>query len=188
MSGALKTLALMTLRSFMGIYPKSNPEVLQENQLAVFDNFSLFSEYMSGTKIKGNSRVLHTIYKEGGVTKPLHSVNFYKAPSLYGEQLRHVLIGAGSTLQRVESNGTLTELATDRAEGIPDNMVTFDRFGLISHHNPNKIGDGDAPVKYDGDQITNLGVFAPGSSEDVVWTDASGFEFSVTVDSEYDIT
>jgi hypothetical protein len=115
------------------------------------------------SKNKGTSRVLATQYKESAVTLPVSWVGFYKFPDLDGQILRRVLIAAGTTLQLVNTDtGALTELATGRTSGQFAMSAQLDNYLFITNQDDLLIGSGDEMVKYDGHEITNWGVEAPG--------------------------
>jgi len=161
MSGALKAFANLEINKFLGLYTKSNPDVLDVRQLAGFQNFSTSTEYGSAAKVKGMARVL-----AGALANSIDSIMFYKASSLHGTILRHVLISADDDIYLVNTvtGAVSASLKTGRTAGLHNKMTMIDRFGIITNHDPHLIGNGDEPVKYDGDSITKLGIDAPGST------------------------
>lgn len=166
-----------------GLFTKSSSDAAQPEQLEDCKNFDFFNEYGGATKLRGTRRVLSSTYQEAAVTKELHSVSFYKAIDNNGSQLRHTLIGAGTTIQRVESGGSLTELATGKVER-PWLTTQFDRFMLMANQDVHSVGNGNEPLKYDGNSVSNLGVIAPGSNGTV----KESFNDSSVFDNLTDIT
>lgn len=161
------SLLQLDLKNFQGIYSKSSPDVLNPEQLDIAENIDLFKFYGAAAKLKGNARILSSIYTEGGVAKPISWVGFYKESDLDGQILRQVLIAAGTTIQKVNlTTGALTELKTGRTSGIYHTSDMMDRLLLISNQDPDRVGLGDSMVKYDGLEITRWGVVPPGSQED----------------------
>lgn len=160
-----------------GLNTKTSEDVLPEQQLKIAQNVDFFTRYGAVSKPPGMSRILSEIYKEAGITKPISWVGFYKAADLDGQFLRHTLIAAGTTIQRVEPNGSITSLATGRRNNRVHSADQFGEFLLIQNQNPELIGDGDVPVKYDGTDITNWGIVAPGTEEtdQEEFDDASSF-------------
>ena len=158
-------LPYVELVGLTGLVTKSSPEVTKETQLRVAQNCDFFEEYGSIAKIKGSSRVLSSIYQENSITKPISWIGFHKAAGLDGSITRHVLAATGTRLSRVESNGSLTTLATGRLSGRFHTSARLGRFTYISNYNPDLVGDGDALKKYDGAVISNWGLTPPGSQE-----------------------
>lgn len=165
--GERTSLVQLDLKNFQGIYSKSSPDVLNPEQLDIAENTDLFKYYGAAGKLKGNRRILSAIYKEANVTKPISWVGFYKESDLDGQILRHTLVAAGTTIQRVNlSTGALTSLKTGRTSGLYHVSSIMDKFLLISNQDPDRIGLGDEMIKYDGLEITRWGVVPPGSQED----------------------
>lgn len=160
-------LLTLDLHNFQGIYTKSSSDVLNPEQLQVAENTDLFKLYGAAAKLKGNRRILSAIYKESGVAKPISWTGFYKEADLDGQILRHPLIAAGTTIQKVNlSTGALTELKTGRTSGLYYTSDSINSFLLISNQDPDRVGVGDEMIKYDGLEITRWGVVPPGSQED----------------------
>lgn len=153
------------LIGWQGLYTKSSPEVIKESQLREAQNCDFFEEYGSVAKIKGSSRVLSSIYSENSVVKPISWIGFHKAPDLDGSILRHILAATGTRLSRVNSDGSLTTLATGRRSGRFHTSARLGRFSFISNYNPDLVGDGDNMIKYDGCVVSNWGLTPPGSQE-----------------------
>ena len=158
-------LPFIELVGMTGLVTKSSPEVTKETQLRVAQNCDFFEEYGSIAKIKGSSRVLSTIYSEDSIVKPISWIGFHKSPDLDGSIQRHILAATGTRLSRVESNGSLTTLATGRRSGRFHTNARLGRFTFISNQNPDLVGDGDTLVKYDGCVISRWGLIPPGSQE-----------------------
>ena len=166
----------LDIKGFRGLYTKATQESLQAEQLRICQNVDFFEEYGSVAKIRGSSRVLDATYKEGGVAKKISWLDFYKAPDLDGTILRHTLCAAGTRLGRVENN-QITSLATGRTADLFHTSDRLDRFFFITNQNPDRVGEGDPLVKYDGAVISNWGVRAPGDTETVIeaFDDASAW-------------
>lgn len=165
--GERLSLLQLDLHNFQGIYSKSSADVLNPEQLNDAQNTDLFRLYGAAAKIKGNSRVLSSIYTESGNSKPISWIGFYKEADLDGQILRHTLIAAGTTIQKVNlTTGALTELKTGRTSGLYHTSDSMDKFLLITNQDPDRVGVGDEMLKYDGLEITRWGVVPPGSQED----------------------
>src|SRR3990167_174009 len=158
------------ITEFKGVFSKIASNLLQGNQLKQAINVDLYNIVGGIGKIKGSRRILNSNYQEAAVTKPISLVGFYNYPDLDGQILRQVLVAAGTTIQKVNSNGTLTSLKTGRTSGLFHVWDKFDEFLLIQNQNPNLIGSGDDPIKYDGHTISNWGVKAPGDAETIAET------------------
>ena len=87
--------------NFEGLFTKQNPETLNVTQLRECKNADFFREYGSLSKIRGNSRVLSQPYSESSVTKGIYWGSNYKAQDLSGAIDRQVIIGAGTTLRKI---------------------------------------------------------------------------------------
>jgi len=157
----------ISIKGWQGLYTKSSPEVLTADQLSIAQNCDFFETYGGVAKIRGSSRVLNSPYKESGVAKKIPWIGFYKAPDLDGTILRQPLVAAGTTLGRVE-NGKITNLLTGRTPNLYHTSDRLDRFMFITNYNPDRVGEGDRLVKYDGAVMTNWGIDPPGSNETVI--------------------
>jgi hypothetical protein len=158
------TLPYVHLTAFKGLNTKVIKSSVTGEQLAISQNTDYFRKYQGVSKIKGSKRILSSIYTEASVTKPISAVMFYNYPDLDGQVLRKVLIAAGTTIQLVNSDGSLTSLATGRTSGLPHSWDSAKEFVLIQNQNPRLIGQGDDPVKYDGHEVSGWGVKAPGDT------------------------
>jgi len=179
------------LIGWQGLYTKSSPEVLKESQLRIAQNCDFFEEYGSVAKIKGSSRVLSSIYTESSVVKPISWIGFHKSPDLDGSILRHVLAATGTRLSRINTDGSLTTLATGRRSGRFHTSARLSRFTFISNQNPDLVGDGDDMVKYDGCVLSKWGLTPPGSQEIIRETFADSSVWTpnnVTLSNESTIT
>ena len=157
----------LDIKAFQGLFTKASQEALSAEQLRVCQNVDFFEEYGSVAKIRGSSRTLDATYKESGAAKKITWLDFYKAADLDGTILRHTLCAAGTKLGRVE-NSQITTLATGRTADLYHTSDRLDRLFFITNQNPDRVGEGDPLVKYDGAVISNWGVRAPGSTETVV--------------------
>ena len=109
----------LDFKNWQGLATKPIPTALKVEQLLIAQNVDYFKAYGGVAKCKGSSRVLSSVYTEGGTTKTISWIGFYKYLDSNGEQLRRVLINAGTTLQRVNtSTGALTSLASGRVDGL----------------------------------------------------------------------
>jgi hypothetical protein len=162
-----ENIPFLDIKGFQGLYTKSSSEMLQAEQLQIAQNCDYFEEYGAVSKIRGSSRVLSETYKEGGVTKEISWVGFYKAPSLDGSILRHTLVAAGGIIGRVDDD-KITPLVTGRTAGLYHQATMQDSLLFITNYNPERVGEGDAMVKYDGAVVTKWGVDAPGSQSTII--------------------
>lgn len=172
------SLLSVDLTNFQGLYTKTAPAILNPDQLRVCQNADFFREYGAIARTRGNKRVLSSIYTESGTAKSIPWIGFYKSIDLSGQLDRQVIIGAGTTVQKVNSDGSLTSLLT----GEPDNLFRthdqLDRFMYFSSQDPNIVGKrGTNMLKYDGERVSQWGVTAPGSQETIIddFGDASSF-------------
>ncbi|KKL62923.1 hypothetical protein LCGC14_2180280, partial [marine sediment metagenome] len=161
-------LPYLDIKNFQGLYTKSTPEALRAEQLRTCQNADFFEEYGALSKIRGSSRVLTNPHAEGGTDgNKITWIEFYKAPDLDGSILRHTLVANGTKLGRVENN-QITQLLTGRTAGLFHSSDMLDRFMYVSNYNPDRVGEGDDLVKYDGAVMTKWGVEAPGGKETVI--------------------
>lgn len=151
---------------FQGLYTKSNPETLQPTQLRECTNGDFFREYGSLSKIRGTRNILNSQYFEGGECvgneQPIPWGGFYKAQDLAGRIDRQVLIGAGTTIRKINDNGTTTELLDGEPNNLFRTSAQLDRFMFITSANPFSVGDRGQMMKYDGVKISEWGLIAPG--------------------------
>lgn len=178
------TLASISLTNWKGLYTKTSPELLEMTQCRTFENADLFFEYGSATKLAGSKRLLLSndasnvvgtisggVYQEGGTTRPLSWVGFYKYPDLDGQILRRTIAQCGTTIQEVDySSGLITELSTGHEQGLIRTAAQFDQFLFVTGQDVEKIANRDGSglnngFKYDGTQVSPWGVIAPGSTE-----------------------
>jgi len=167
MAGREGRLPYLEIKSFQGLYTKASQESLSPEQLRVCQNIDFFDEYGSIAKIRGSTRVLSTAYTESATAQKITWLGFYKAPALDGTILRHTLCAAGTTIGRVE-NSKITTLLSGRTKNLYHSADRLDRLYFITNQNPDRVGEGDPLIKYDGAVITNWGVKAPGSEETII--------------------
>lgn len=148
-----------------GLFTKQNPEMLQANQLRECQNVDFFREYGSVAKLRGNSLVLNDVYSESGNVKPISWGAFYKTQNLSGAIDRQVLIGAGTTIRKINSDGTTTSLLTGEPSGLYRTADQLDRFMFITSQDPYDVGTRGQMSKYNGTRIVQWGLFAPGEQE-----------------------
>src|SRR5262245_14846198 len=180
-------LGYIDLTSWKGLATKTTPDLTDDAQLQVALNTDHFQEYGGIAKPPGMSRVLAAIYQESGVTQTIPWVTQYKAADLNGQILRHVICQAGTKIQRIETNGTLTALTgtgtsvtEDRIAGLFHTSTMFDDFLLFQNQDPDLVGHGNIPCKYDGHDVLRWGLIAPGSKETVQESFASSASFTVS--------
>ena len=180
-------LAYIDFTNWRGLATKTTPDLTDEAQLGVAINTDHFTEYGGISKPPGMRRVLSSIYTEGGVAKQMSWVSLYKAPDLNGQILRHVLVAGGTKIHKIETDGSLTALTgtgepitETRTEGLFHSAAQFDEFLLIQNQDPDLVGRGDTPIKYDGADVQRWGIVAPGSTETVLEAFASASSFTVS--------
>lgn len=167
-------LPYIDITNWLGLSTKTSNEITADAALTISKNTDFFEKFGAVSKCPGSRRILSSIYTEAGLTKSIPWVGFYKAPDLNGQILRHVLIAAGTKLHKVETSGAVTALTgvgfpiTEiRTEGLFHSADQFADFLLIQNQNPDLVGQGDTPVKYDGAEIQRWGIVPPGSLETV---------------------
>ncbi len=165
--GGRENIPFLDIKGFQGLFTKSSSEMLQAEQLQIAQNCDYFEEYGTVGKIRGSSRVLSETYKEDGVAKKISWVGFYKAPDLDGTILRHTLVAAGTIIGRIDGT-SITPLVTGRTTDLYHHATMQDSLLFITNYNPDRVGEGDAMVKYDGSVITQWGVDAPGSQSTII--------------------
>ena len=149
--------------NFEGLYTKQNPETLNVTQLRECKNADFFREYGSLSKLRGNSRVLASVYAESAVTKGIYWGASYKSQDLSGAIVRQTIIGAGTTIQQIESDGSVTELLTGEPDSLHRTSSQLDRFLYFTSQDPTDVGKRGQMSKYDGTRVTEWGLTAPGS-------------------------
>ena len=181
--GERESLGYIELTNWLGLYTKGSPDVVKETQLQTAENVDLFTTYGAVSKPPGSSRLLSAVYQEAAVTKAIDWVGFYKGPDLNGQILRHVLAAAGTKLHRLDGSsltaltGSGFSLTADRTEGLVHQSVVLDDFMYIQNQDPDSVGTGDLPVKYNGTEVLQWGLTPPGSVETVIenFSDSSVF-------------
>lgn len=173
------------LINFQGLYTKMNPETLNVTQLRECKNGDFFREYGSLSKIRGNSTVLAAQYTESSVSKGIYWGVFYKSQDLTGVLVRQTVVGAGTTLQKIESDGTLTELLASEPDALYRTSGQLDRFLFITSQEPFDVGKRGQMSKYDGTRISQWGLDAPGGQE-IRFIDAGNTEQTGTPIESFD--
>lgn len=184
------TLPSVEMINWEGLYTKQNPEALQPTQLRECKNADFFREYGSLSKLRGTRRVLNAQYSESGSAAPISWGGFYKTQDLSGAIDRQELVAAGTTIRKVNQDGTTTELLTGEPSGLFRTSGSLDRFMFITSQNPFSIGDKGQMSKYDGTRITQWGLDPPGEQETDLETfnDSSIFtEVNSTAEDSTDI-
>ena len=173
------------LINFEGLYTKQNPETLKVTQLRECQNADFFREYGSLSKLRGTTRVLNNQYTEGAEQKGIYWGANYKAQGLSGAINRAVIIGAGTTIQQINSDGSLTELL----DGEPDELFRtsgqLDRFLYFTSQDPFNVGKRGQMSKYDGEFVTQWGLNAPGDQE-ILFTDGGNTQTPDTPIESFD--
>lgn len=164
--------------NFQGLYTKTAPTILDFAQLRQCQNADFFAEYGAIRRVRGTSRVLSGAYTESATAKGIYWIGFYKAADLDGSIIRQTLIGAGTTIQKINSDGTLTSLQTSEPDALFRTHAMLDRDMYITSQDPNVVGNrGSKMLRYDGERMNRWGVIAPGSQETVIddFDDASSW-------------
>ena len=175
-------LPYLELINFQGLATKTTPDLTRDTHLREAINTDLFEDYGGIAKPPGSKRVLATQLIEAGNPASISWVGFYKASDLNGQILRHVLISGGTQLYRVETGGTLTQLTGgvnpigNRTSALVHAAQNVEDFLLIQNQDPDLVGRGDDPVKYDGREVQLWGVTPPGSQPTII----EGFNNSST--------
>lgn len=186
MAGERGKLARLDWFNFLGLNTKSSNDVIKDQQLRVATNTDFFSSYGGASKPPGSSRILSAIYQEAAVTQTIPWLQLYKASDLNGQILRHVIVAAGTKLHKLDGSsltaltGSGFPMSEDRTANLVHSADRFQDFLLIQNQNPDLVGQGDTPVKYDGAEIQRWGVEAPGTVETVVEAFASASTFTVS--------
>lgn len=187
MSGVRQKLGHLDISSWLGISTKTSNDVTQDAALTIAKNTDFFQLLGALSKSPGSRRVLSAIYTEVGIAKIMSWIGFYKSPDLNGQILRHVLVAGGTKLHKIEDNGSLTPLTgvgfpiTEiRTEGLFHSADQFADLLLIQNQDPDLVGNGNTPVKYDGKQIQRWGIIPPGSLETVIETFSNVGDFTIT--------
>jgi hypothetical protein len=68
-------LPYIDLVGFKGLFTKTSPDVNQPEQLRIAENCDFFKTYGAIAKLKGNSRILASIYKESTVAQPMGALS-----------------------------------------------------------------------------------------------------------------
>jgi len=172
-----QTMPSVEMINWEGLFTKQNPETLKVTQLRECQNADFFQEYGSLSKIRGTSRVLSSQYSEGGTVKTIAWGDFYKAQTLAGNIQREVLIGAGTTIQKINDDGTTTQLLAGEPDAIVRTADSLGRFMYITSQNPFNVGDRGQMSKFDGTRITQWGLTAPGDQETLIegFNDSTAF-------------
>lgn len=151
--------------NFQGLFTKQNPETLEVTQLRDCKNADFFREYGSLSKMRGNRLILNQQYSETSVVKGIAWGSNYKAQDLSGAIDRQVLIGAGTTLRKLNTNGTTTQLLTGEPNELFRTAAQLDRFLYITSQDPFDVGRRGQMSKYDGTRVSQWGTTPPGSQQ-----------------------
>lgn len=180
MSADRPPLPSVDIVNFQGLFTKQNPETLEVTQLRECKNADFFREYGSLSKIRGNRRVLSSQYSESSVVKSIPWGVGYKAQSLTGAIDRQVIIAAGTTLRKLNEDGTTTQLLTGEPADLYRTSAQLDRFLYITGQDPLDIGKRGQMSRYDGERVTQWGLTAPGGQQTEIldFDDATDFTTS----------
>lgn len=188
MSTAQLPLPSVDIVNFQGLFTKQNPETLEVTQLRECKNADFFREYGSLSKMRGNRRILNTQYTEGTTPAVIKGIWWganYKAQDLSGAIDRQVLIGAGTTIRKLNTDGTTTQLLSGEPDELFRTSSQLDRFMYITSQDPLDVGKRGQMSRYDGTRIVQWGLTRPGSLETsiVSFDDSSVFtEFNCTAE------
>jgi hypothetical protein len=167
-------LPFIDLLNLIGLNTKSSNEIKNDLSVSTSDNTDLFRVYGAVSKAYGSSRVLSSVYTENSSPRKISWIGFWKNAALNGQTDRQVLCAAGTKLQRLETNGTLTaltgaglDITESWIEGLPHMAQKSGDLMFITNQNPDLIGNGNTLVKYDGLEITRWGLLAPGEEPNV---------------------
>jgi hypothetical protein len=170
-------LPYIDLLNFIGLNTKSSNEIKNDLSTEVSLNTDLFQQYGTVSKPFGSSRVLASVYKEGGVAKTIPWVGFFKNVSANGQLDRQVLCNAGTFLHKVNNDGTLTaltgagkNLTESWKETLPHMAQKAGDLLFITNQDQYLIGHGNTLCKYDGNEITRWGLLAPGDEPNTTFT------------------
>jgi len=158
----------LDLINFEGLHTKMSPETVMARQLSYCVNMDFFEEYGSMTKMRGTKRILSSIYQESGAAKKITWGTFYKAQDLSGQIVRRNLLGAGTTIQRLDTDGSVTELESEQPDELFRTSAQLDRFLYITSQDPYVIGKRGDMLRYDGTNMRLWGLVAPGSQDTVI--------------------
>ena len=172
--GERSKLAFIEILNAIGLNTKSSNEVKQDLSMSEMINTDLFRVYGATSKTFGSSRVLSSIYTENGAAKKISWIGAWKNTALNGQTDRQVLAAAGTKLQRIETNGTLTSLtgsglsiSEDWVEGLYHMADKAGDLLFITNRDPDLIGHGNTLVKYDGLEISRWGLRWPSTEPSV---------------------
>lgn len=194
-----ETLPSVEIINWDGLYTKNNPESLQPSQMRECKNADFFTEYGALTKLKGTKRILNSQYSESATAKSISWGDFYKTQDLAGRIDRQELISAGTTIQKVNTDGSLTQLLANEPDNLARTSDMLDRFMFITSQDPFAVGTRGQMSKYDGTKITQWGLTPPGEQETIIescndatiWSasaiDGAGAVFNATVADSTDI-
>lgn len=169
-----EALPYIDLLNNIGLNTKSSNEIKTDQYLIQADNTDFFRKYGATSKCFGSSRVLSSVYTEGGTARKISWVGFWKNISLNGQLDRQTLCAAGTKLHKLNTDGTLTAL-TGSGKTITENWIEglvhmHQKAGdlmFITNQDPALIGNGNTLVKYDGLEITRWGLLAPGEEVNI---------------------
>ena len=174
-----RLLPIVEVKSWKGLYTKGSEEILEPTHLRVAQNVDYTQKYGAIGKIRGNKRLLTTQYTESSVVKPISWVGFYKSPDYNGQVKRKVLVACGTKLGSYNGSTAIdtftdpgytvpTDIVANRQSGLPHVAAQVGRLLFIQNQDPKNIGYGNTPVKYDGVDVFQWGLTAPGSQETII--------------------
>lgn len=183
MSVDRNTKPTLDILNVQGLATKLNPDLLEPTQLTVCQNADFYYEFGSLQKMRGNGRVLSSVYTESGSAKPVSWAGFYKSQDFSGQLIRKVLAQLGTTIRLINTDGSTTEMPVGAVVGAESTAISqpnklyrshgqFDRLLLVTGQDPFKGGRRGTFFKFDGFRTSNWGIIAPGRQETIV----QGFE------------
>lgn len=169
------------LFNFQGLFTKTAPGILDPAQLRACQNADFFSEYGAVRRARGNSRILSGAYQEASVSQNINWLGFYKVVDLDGVTKRQVLMGAGTTIQKINDDGSVTSLLTGEPADLFRKYAILDQQMYITSQDLSEVGKrGAKMLRYDSERISRWGVIAPGSQETVLESFDDASEWTAT--------
>ena len=166
-------LPFIDMLNWIGLNTKSSELIKNDLSVSTSTNTDLFRVYGAVSKPYGSSRVLNSVYTEGGTPQKFSWIGAWKIAALNGQTDRQVLCAAGSYLHKL-SSGALTQL-TGAGKAITETWLPglyhqhqlYLDLMFITNQDPDLIGHGNTLVKYDGNEITRWGLQGPANEPNV---------------------
>jgi hypothetical protein len=161
---------LIKIENIGGLYTKANSEAIPPNMVQVLKNVDLYTRYGEIHKLRGNITALAAPVANA---PPCSWIGFYKSQDFAGQIVRKTISQIGTSIYSLDGTlgtYTLTELGTGQPSGLYRDHDMFNRFMLITGQDPFITGTKGNRYKFDGSQLSNWGVDAPGSIETAIET------------------